>query len=136
MSGGGLRTRFAVSWHAIQKKTNRYQSRSVIGGRNGTGKSSIFDALISLAVFRSALRAASAEHGTSLHLGGDRTPVLAVDIQPVKQAFIQLQVADGESREEREDLREKMFRRACQNAQQRSLIGAMDRDGTQWLWLR
>jgi hypothetical protein len=61
--------------------------------------------------------------------------VRAVDIQHVRSAFTELRVADGETPDDRVAMREKAFRRAVASAQQRRLLGALERDGTQWVWL-
>ena len=90
----------------------------------------------SLTVFGSAMREAIGKYGTSLEVEDHKRPVLALDVQEVKRAFATLQVADGNTAKERNDRREKVFHQACHNAQQRNLIGAIERNDTQCLWLR
>jgi Helicase HerA, central domain/TraM recognition site of TraD and TraG len=88
----------------------------------------------SLAVFRRALRSSLASHATTIHIADDVPPVTAVNIEHVKREFIAMQVSDAGTVDERAEDRDKVFRRALRLAQQRRLLGALERDGTQWVW--
>jgi hypothetical protein len=90
---------------------------------------------LSLRILRSAIFQALDEHGQMLTLPGRNQVVRAVDIQHVRKAFGQLRVADDEIVDDRVATREKAFRRAVESAQQRCLLGGLERDGTQWVWL-
>jgi hypothetical protein len=90
---------------------------------------------LSLRVLRSAIYAALDEHGQMMTVPERNQVVKAVDIRHVRSAFTQLRVADDDSADDRVATREKAFRRASEGAQQRRLLGALERDGAQWVWL-
>jgi hypothetical protein len=64
-----------------------------------------------------------------------RETVTAVDIQHARVAFTQLRVVDDAIADNRAAIREKAFRRAVESARQRRLVGAIERDGVQWVWI-
>ena len=90
---------------------------------------------LSLRVLRTAILTALDEHGTFMASPDGKETVTAVDIQHVRVAFTQLRVADDEIADDRATTREMAFRRAVESAQQRRLVGAIERDGVQWVWL-
>jgi hypothetical protein len=46
-----------------------------------------------------------------------------------------LYASTSETKKQRDDARRQAFRRNTRDAQQKGLIGAVERDGVQWLWL-
>jgi hypothetical protein len=90
---------------------------------------------LSLRVLRSAIFSALEEHGRFMPSPDATRTITAVDIQHVRTAFTEMRVAEDETADGRVLTREKAFRRAIESAQQRRLVGALERDGAQWIWI-
>jgi hypothetical protein len=88
----------------------------------------------SLHILRTALRRAIKEDGGTITPEPNEPPRIVADVQQVRTKFLADQVSDANTADAREEDREKAFRRALHLAQQRRLIGAVERDGTQWVW--
>jgi hypothetical protein len=59
---------------------------------------------------------------------------MVVDVQQVRAKFLRQQISEADTADERGEDRDKAFRRALYRAQQRRLIGAVESNGTQWVW--
>jgi hypothetical protein len=64
----------------------------------------------------------------------DDAHCIVADLQQVRAKFVAQQVSEADTADEREEDRDKSFRRSLHLAQQRRLIGAVEHDGTQWVW--
>jgi hypothetical protein len=89
---------------------------------------------LSLRVFRSALKRALTDNGQMI-ARPNGSKILAVDHKHVCEEFEEVHLAHGQTAEERRAERDKAFKRAAQQAQQRRLILAFESDGTQWVAL-
>jgi hypothetical protein len=89
---------------------------------------------LSLRVFRAALKRALSDKGEMIaqRIG---TKVLVVDLKHVREQFEKLQLAHGETTDDRHAERDKAFKRASPQAQQRRLIAAFEQDGVQWVYI-
>jgi hypothetical protein len=88
----------------------------------------------SLLILRTALTRALKEHGRTIVHAGDR-PVVAVDIEIVRQLFTELSIAHGGSADDRNAERDKAFKRATRAAQEGRLLGGIEQDGVQWIYI-
>jgi AAA domain len=89
----------------------------------------------SLTVFRRALGNALVGHGKPMLPWHDGPEVMAVDIAHVRREFNALYATPGETEKQRSDARRQAFHRYIRTAQQKGLIGAVEQNGAQWLWL-
>jgi hypothetical protein len=62
-------------------------------------------------------------------------PATAVDIEFVRKIFTELSIAHGGSADDRNAERDRAFKRATRAAQERRLIGAIECDGVQWVYI-
>jgi hypothetical protein len=89
---------------------------------------------LSLRVFRAALQQALRTQGEEISVGRYHTRVRATDIAHARDAFFAAYAAVAASEEERDAERAAAFKRATAAAQRQRLIGALERDGVQWVW--
>jgi hypothetical protein len=87
----------------------------------------------SLHLLRRALTAALKENGQDV-TAADGTAGRAVDLQEVREHFFAARLSDASTEDERDEDRHKAFRRASLDAQQRRLVGALEANGSQWVW--
>lgn len=88
----------------------------------------------SLRALRTALTRALALEGR--HIQTTTGSVAAADIDTVRSMFNELTIGHGSSPDDRTADRNKTFRTATRAAQARRLIGALERDGVQWVFLQ
>ena len=90
----------------------------------------------SLQVFKTSLDNALISDGQPFRPTHDSAEMIAVDIERVRHEFYGLYlVADGGTEKQKQDARQKAFKRASQNAQTEQLIGAGNKGGSQMVWL-
>jgi hypothetical protein len=86
----------------------------------------------SLHLLRTALTQAMNDDAGTIKI--DDAHCIVADLQQVRAKFVAQQVSEADTADEREEDRDKSFRRSLHLAQQRRLIGAVEHDGTQWVW--
>jgi hypothetical protein len=90
----------------------------------------------SLQVFKTSLDNALVGAGRQFRPSHDSAETTAVDIERVRHEFYALYlVAEGGTEKQKQDARQKAFKRATHNAQTAQLIGAANDGGSQLVWL-
>lgn len=89
----------------------------------------------SLQILKRSLDNALASAGQPMRPSFDSAEVIAVDIEHVRREFYGLYlVAEDGTDKQKQDARQKAFKRASKNAQEHTLISAANNNGKQFVW--